>query len=261
MHRVVTVRLGVVSDIHGNAVALDAVLADAADLGVDRWWALGDLVLFGPRPVEVLTTLASLPGIQYVGGNTDRYVMTGEQPSPHATPADAAGDVELVERYGKMAGAIGWTQGALCQAGMLDWLAELPSEQRIAVSDGSVLLGVHASPGRDDGAGIDTDSNDEALSRLLAGCGASIVVGGHTHVATDRTIDGVRALNPGSAGLPRRCIGASWMLIEADDTGIRIEHRQAVFDVEAVISDLHQRRYPNASFLESILRRTHRFAH
>jgi predicted phosphodiesterase len=44
------VRLGVVADIHGNDGALRAVLADADRFGVDRWWALGDHVLFGPRP-------------------------------------------------------------------------------------------------------------------------------------------------------------------------------------------------------------------
>jgi predicted phosphodiesterase len=43
------VRLGVVADIHGNDVALRAVLEEADRVGVDRWWALGDLVLFGPR--------------------------------------------------------------------------------------------------------------------------------------------------------------------------------------------------------------------
>src|SRR4051812_29396118 len=145
-------KLGVVADIHGNAAALDAVLADAAPLDVERWWALGDLVLFGPRPVEVLERLAALPDVAYVSGNTDRYVLTGEMPHPHATAAAAAGDVALVERFGKMSGAIGWTQGALCQAGLLDGLEDLASEQRIALPDQSVLLGVHASLGRDDGA-------------------------------------------------------------------------------------------------------------
>jgi predicted phosphodiesterase len=67
-------QLGVVSDIHGNSLALDAVLADATGHRVDRWWALGDLVPFGSRRVEVLDTLATLPGIAYVLGNTDRYV-------------------------------------------------------------------------------------------------------------------------------------------------------------------------------------------
>jgi hypothetical protein len=150
------VRLGVVADIHGNSVALEAVVADAEGFGVDGWWALGDLVLFGPRPVEALGMLAELPGIAYVSGNTDRYVLTGEQPAPHETPAHAVGELDLVERYAAMAGAIGWTRGALVQAGSLSVLSDLPPEQRIRLPDGLLLLGVHASPGHDDGQGIDS---------------------------------------------------------------------------------------------------------
>jgi predicted phosphodiesterase len=254
-------RLGVVSDIHGNVVALDAVLADAEHAGVDQWWALGDLVLFGPRPVEVIERLQSLPRVRFVRGNTDRYVITGEQPHPHATAADAVGDVDLVERYGTMAATIGWTRGVLDQAGLLDWLAALPAEQRRQSPDGSVVLGVHASPGADDGPGIDTDRDDDALYALLAAGEADVVVGGHTHVATNRTVKHLRACNPGSVGLPRRGAGASWMIIEMDDDGVRVEHRRRVFDVEEVIADLHRRRHPSAPFVEQILRGTHRFAH
>ena len=94
------------ADIHGNDVALRAVLEDAGRFGVDRWWALGDLVLFGPRPVEVLELLRGLPGLGMLRGNTDRYVLTGEQPAPHATVADAARSVDLVERYAAMAAGI-----------------------------------------------------------------------------------------------------------------------------------------------------------
>src|SRR4051812_17583599 len=122
-------RLGVVADLHGNEVALRAVLADAAPFEVEQWWALGDLVLFGSRPVEVLDLLAGLPGIAYLSGNTDRYVLTGDQPDPHATDEDAAGDVSYVARRTGMAGAIGWTRGALCQAGRIDDLASLPAHQ------------------------------------------------------------------------------------------------------------------------------------
>jgi predicted phosphodiesterase len=256
-----SVRLGVVSDIHGNVAALDAVLADGAALGVDRWWALGDLVLFGPRPVEVLERLDALDDVAYVKGNTDRYVVTGEQPHPHRTPADAVGDLELVERLVGMAGAIGWTRGALAQAGLLDALSALPTEQRTTLPDATRLLGVHASPGRDDGPGIDTDSADADLGALLAGSDADIVVGGHTHDPTDRVVDDVRALNPGSAGLPRRGVGAAWLMIDAGDDGIDVERRRVPFDVDAVVADLHQRGYPNAAFVESILRRAHPYAH
>jgi predicted phosphodiesterase len=246
-------RLGVVADIHGNAAALNAVLESPKASEIDDWWALGDLVLFGPRPVEVLETLASLPRVSYVSGNTDRYVVTGQQPRPHATPADAAGDVDLVERYGAMAGAIGWTRGALAQAGQLSFLVDLPIEQRIQLPDGRTLLGVHASPGRDDGAGIDNHSEDEGLRRLFADCGADVVVGGHTHDPTDRTLGALRALNAGSVGIPLRCGYASWMSIEADSQGLCVHRQEAAFDVDGVVEDLYARGYPNAAFMETVL--------
>lgn len=246
-------RLGVLADIHGNLQALEAVLVDARGLAIDAWWALGDLVLFGPRPVEVLDALARLPGISYVSGNTDRYVITGEQPHPHETPVQAVGDLDLVERFAAVAGAVGWTRGALAQAGRLSALRDLPSEVRLQLPDGSVLLGVHASPGRDDGQGIDTICDAAALAGLLADAGAEVVVGGHTHDPTDRQAGAVRALNPGSVGVPRHCGHASWMVIDARVDGLSVDLREVPFDVDATVRDLHDRGYPNAAYMESVL--------
>jgi len=247
------VRLGIIADIHGNDVALRAVLKDAERLEVDRWWALGDLVLFGPRPAEVLERLRGLPGLSMLRGNTDRYVLTGEQPAPHATAADAAGSVDLVERHAAMAAGIGWTRGVLDQAGLLSHLAALPTQLRLRLLSGAAVLGVHASPRADDGPGIEPGLADDQLGPLLTGCGAEIVIGGHTHVATDRLVDGIRALNPGSAGLPRTCGTASWMLLEDDGQALAVTHRGVPFDVDAVVSDLRRRRHPNAEFVAAVL--------
>jgi len=247
------VRLGVIADIHGNDVALRAVLEDADGMDVDRWWALGDLVLFGPRPAEVLELLQGLPGISMLRGNTDRYVLTGEQPAPHATAADAAGRVDLVERFGAMAAGIGWTRGVLDQAGRLTCLMDLPTQLRLDLPSGATLLGVHASLHADDGPGIEPGVADEVLLPLLAGCGADVVVGGHTHVATDRIVDGIRALNPGSAGLPRAAGITSWLLLEDDGDFLAVSHRRVPFDVDAVVSDMRRRRHPNTEFISSVL--------
>src|SRR5205085_515279 len=195
-------------DVHGNLEALQAVVADADTVGVEQWWALGDLVLFGPRPAETMELLLSLPGVEFVRGNTDRYVLTGEQPHPHAVAADAVGDLDLVERYGAMAGHIGWTRGVLTQAGLLDELDRFHESVRTVLPDSTRVLGIHASPKADDGPGIDTDLADEVLAPLIAGCDADIVVGGHTHVPTDRVVDGVRLVSGGSHGLPPRAPGA-----------------------------------------------------
>jgi putative phosphoesterase len=246
-------RLGVVADIHGNDVALRAVLADAERFGVDRWWALGDLVLFGPRPAEVLELLRGLSGLGMLRGNTDRYVLTGEQPAPHATVADAARSVDLVERYAAMAAGIGWTRGVLDQAGLLEVLAGLPAQLRLPLRSGALLLGVHASPRADDGPGIEPGIADEQLEQLLAGCAADVVIGGHTHSAADRLVGGIRALNPGSTGLPRTAGVANWLLLDDDGDELAITQRGVPYDAGAVVADLRRRRHPNAEFFATIL--------
>jgi predicted phosphodiesterase len=245
--------MGVIADIHGNDVALRAVLKDADRWDVDSWWALGDLVLFGPRPAEVLELLQSLPGISMLRGNTDRYVLTGEQPAPHATAADAAGSIDLVERFAAMAAGIGWTRGVLEQAGLLTSLTNLPAQLRRELPSGVTVLGVHASPQADDGPGIEPDITDERLRTMLSGCGADVVIGGHTHFVTDRNVDGIRALNPGSAGMPRTLGAASWLLLVDDGHGLAVTHHSTPFDVDAVADDFRRRRHPNAEFVVDVL--------
>ncbi len=246
-------RLGVIADIHGNEVALNAVLKAAGMCGVDHWWALGDLVLFGPRPAEVMEILRGLPGVEMLRGNTDRYVLTGEQPAPHATATDAAASVDLVERYGAMAAGIGWTRGVLDQAGLLGRLTGLPAQLRLQLGTGISVLGVHASLRADDGPGISPGVAAEQLRELLAGCDADVVIGGHTHIATDRLVDGIRLLNPGSAGLPRTRGSAGWLLVDDEGDRLAVQQHSTAFDVDAVVKDLRQRRHPNAEFVTSIL--------
>jgi predicted phosphodiesterase len=59
-------KLGLMSDLHRNSVALRAVLADAMEQGIDRWWVLGDIVALGPDPVGVLEILAQLPDVSCI---------------------------------------------------------------------------------------------------------------------------------------------------------------------------------------------------
>jgi putative phosphoesterase len=247
------VKMGIIADIHGNDAALRAVLADADPFGVDCWWALGDLVLFGPRPAEVLELLVGLPGIKMLRGNTDRYVLTGDQPAPHATLADAAASIDLVERYAAMAAGIGWTRGVLDQAGLLGILDNLPARLRLLLPSGASVLGVHASPRADDGPGIEPAIPDGQLGPLLAGSGADVVIGGHTHTVTDRVTHGIRALNPGSTGLPRTVGMAGWLLLEDDGDTMTATQHSAPYDARSVAADLRSRRHPNAEFVTALL--------
>jgi predicted phosphodiesterase len=71
-------RLALLSDLHGNPIALEAVLADVERCGgADAYLVLGDIVAIGHDPVAVLERLVALPGVRFIQGNTDRYVVTG----------------------------------------------------------------------------------------------------------------------------------------------------------------------------------------
>ena len=88
-------RIAILSDIHGNSIALDAVLGDLERRGgADQHWLLGDLVAMGPDPIGVLERITALPNASFVRGNTDRYLVTGERPPP--TIEAAVGDPELI---------------------------------------------------------------------------------------------------------------------------------------------------------------------
>ena len=81
------------------------------------------------------------------------------------------------------------------------------------------------------------------------------MVGGHTHDPTDRQVGGIRVLNPGSVGLPRRPGSASWMLIDSRPDRAEVEHRSVEFDVRSVVDALYRRRHPNREFIASVLAR------
>jgi predicted phosphodiesterase len=253
------VKIGVLADIHGNVSALQAVLADAGAFDVDQWWALGDLVLLGPDPVEVVETLRDLPQVGFVRGNTDRYVAQGPDAVVQAV---GGGGLRVADQQRHLlVNSVEWTHRALAESGLLGWLESLPSCLRVETSGGTRLLGVHASLYADDGPGIDTDIADRDLQHLLAGCDADVVVGGHTHVATDRDLAGVRALNPGSAGLPRRSNGAGWLLISDDGEALTVRQRVVPFNTESVVSRLDSQHHPARDFVESVLTGRHRYAH
>ena len=132
-------RVAIFSDIHGNIIALDAVLEDIANSGsFDEHWVLGDLVALGPSPVEVLERLSALPNTKFIRGNTDRYVFAGDRPPPSMEEA-AADPSELIALV-ECAATFSWTQGAVTNAGWLEWLSELPLEIEATLADGTRVL-------------------------------------------------------------------------------------------------------------------------
>ena len=105
-------KLALLSDIHGNSIALDAVLADIrAQGGVDQYILIGDYVALGPDPAGVMALLDALPNIVYVRGNTDKYTAFEELPAPMVE--DVKADLSKLPKLIEVARSFAYTRGAM----------------------------------------------------------------------------------------------------------------------------------------------------
>jgi predicted phosphodiesterase len=247
-------RIALLSDIHGNLLALEAALADiAAQGGVDTYWILGDFSSLGYDPVGVLERVTQLPNAFFLRGNHDRYTVTGERPGPTLEQAQA--EPRLMPCMLAMATNLAWTQGQILASGWWNWLVDLPLELRMTLPDGTHVLGVHAAPGLDDGAGIIPLLSDEELRALLNPAKADLVIVGHTHVPLERTIDQVRVFNLGSVSNPMRSrLEASYALLEANAGGYEVQLHYVDYDRDAAIRQLQRIKHPTVDFLAKMLR-------
>lgn len=225
-------RVAIFSDIHGNTIALDAVLREIeADGGVDAFWFVGDAAAMGFDPVGSIQRLMALPNLTAVRGNTDRYTTVEDEARDRAFLGTASGDVDASLKAFKVVLSVAWAAGAVSCAGQYPWLAGLPLEARIDLPDGTRVLLVHAAPGTDDGPGITTGQSDEELGPILKGADAGLVFVGHTHKPLDRSVNDVRVINLGSVSHPGTDdLRAMWTLLEADTGGYWITSRFTDYD-------------------------------
>ncbi|MFB6305293.1 MAG: metallophosphoesterase, partial [Haloferacaceae archaeon] len=179
-------RLGVVSDIHGNLVALDAVLGDMPP--VDGLVCAGDVVGYNPWPAECVAAMRGTGGrhlsadapdeaVPTVMGNHDRAVAQG-----------------TAFRFNEMARAGVEHAREELDDDALEWLEGLPDRRTVA--EGRLRL-VHGHPENPDRYTYP----DEFSARMLAG--EDVLVTGHTHVQGTRRFEEGVVMNPGSVGQPR----------------------------------------------------------
>lgn len=247
-------RVAILADIHGNLTALDAVLADIDRRGgVDEVWVLGDLAAIGPNPIGVLERLLDLPKVRMVRGNTDRYITTGERPAP--TAEDVQRNPQLAATLAEMVDGFGWTQGMITAAGWIGWLDRLPLELRIQLPDGTQFLGVHASPGKDDGDGLHPGLDDAQLLATFGSDDADLICVGHTHCAMEKNLAGKTLVNVGSVSNPfPPDLRASYALLRADTSSYIIMHYRVEYDHNAVIAELEQSRFPGKHYVARFMR-------
>jgi putative phosphoesterase len=203
-------RVGLLSDVHGNLPALEAVLAELGRRGVQRVWNLGDQVGVGGRGDDCVRRLAARCEVN-LRGNYDRKVLAFPQRK------DRWKRTKKPEKYRNFRDS--WRNlSRRCRR----LLAEEPPDRRLRVEGWRVLL-VHGSPVSDNEV-LGADLDEGRVAELARLAGADLLACGHSHEAFIRRGGGLWVVNPGSVGLPPAGgRGASFAVVEFTPTAIEAE--------------------------------------
>ena len=230
-------RLAIISDVHGNLTAFEAVLADLKQTSPDVVLHGGDLAQGGPRPCEVVDRIRDL-GWPGVVGNTDEMLFRPESLNEFAARAPKLAPLlAAIEEMGASARqALGDER--------LEWLRALPQLH----NHGPVAL-VHAAPG-DLWRSPMPDATDDELWEVYGPLQRPIGVYGHIHVPYVRAVGRITVANSGSVGFPydgdQR---ASYLLVDGGSATIR----RVAYDVERELAVLAQSGMPRAGWVRRIL--------
>src|SRR3954468_17688753 len=199
-----------ISDIHGHAAALDAVIKEADSLGWDQLVACGDLCFPGPAPLAVWKTLLSHRAL-CVQGVGDRALA---QIDPNKLSATSEVERNRIERLRPVQHELG--EIIVTRIGQLLTVATLPIES------GHTLLAVHGSP-LDPSEPFSAEMSDDELIALLGDEPGDLIVCGGSHVPFDRSVSDVRIVNVGSVGEAPSGDHAAAAIITTSQLGIQVE--------------------------------------
>jgi putative phosphoesterase len=240
-------RLAVLSDVHGNLVALEATLKAIRKEKPDAILVAGDLVLNGPEPGGALDALRALDadGALIVSGNTDIAVTDFDYGAAFPQYPDGVPDAIRI--------AAEWANDELSDD-QLGWLRRLPAERRLRAEDGTLVLVVHASPGSQT-RGFDQALDASVILERVSATDARIVCVGHTHVPEVRDLGWKMIVNDGSAGYvfdgdPT----ASWALVTVAEGVVEAEIRRTEFDAMAVANAISARGLPGDVYRAATVR-------
>lgn len=222
-------RIAIISDIHGNFIALEAVLQDLEkQQEVDSLIVAGDLCLNGPAPRQALERVQALhcPVLQ---GNTDAEIVT-----------------QAPDKSEKKRNTAAWTREQIGAAGV-HYLAGLPFSHTVHNPGGSDLLIVHANPLSLEDA-IFPNAEDAELERLLGGLDKSVgaLAFGHLHIAYTRQWRDLLLVDVGSCGIPRDDDHrAAYAILNWQQYRWEAEIRRVPYDVQAVVRQIKTSGMPN----------------
>lgn len=240
-------RIALISDIHGNGVALETVLNNLKSEKIDHIVCLGDVATDGPQPHQVITQLKDLD-CSVVLGNMDFWMLNPTPPQ---------------ERMSRFKEIQFWGRNQLTTDD-LDFLKTFQKTITLSLDDKTDLLCYHGCPeSNEHGIGYGTPNED--IEQMLCGHQAFFFVGGHTHRQMLRRYGDLTILNPGSVGAPMNQkekqsqanqethpMWAEFAIVESNNNTLRTEFCRVPIDINLLINSVNDSNMPNAEYWLSV---------
>ena len=236
-------RIGFISDIHGNFTALQAVLEDMKAQSVDEIICLGDTISLGPQPLEVLNTLRELK-CTIIQGNHDATMLDPEK----------AADFQITDY---LVPAFHWAREILSKEDM-DFIGTFKRTHEFTFPNGMKLLAFHGSPESTTDI-IQALTPTERLDELFGESDASIFIGGHSHIQMHRRYGKKLILNSGSVGNafeyvydkinpPKLLHWAEYAILEQGENSFHTEMRRVNFDIPKLVEIVRESKVPGGDW-------------
>lgn len=222
-------RVVIISDVHGNLLALEAVVSSVKDDEVDRTVCLGDVAAVGPQPKETISFLKKL-GWPCVMGNADESLAKSisEDYAHMNAPREEKERMQALDK---------WTSTQLSKSDRR-FLSTFKPTIIIGEGKNSVLC-YHGSP-RSNTEGILTTIDEEQLTKIIGERKAAVFAGGHTHAQMVRRFGPSMVINLGSVGLPfergatrkvRNPTWAEYAIVTTQGQELRVELRRVKYSL------------------------------
>lgn len=219
-------RLAIIADIHGNADALTAVLADISQRGVERIIVNGDVVNRGPDSVQVLETLLLRGDVELTLGNHDDFLSLWHEKS------------ELIPQAwynAPFAATAQWQTEKMEQAGLLYRPKQWPMVVELQESHLPAVLITHGTP-ENYMRGLGERTDPQLVQEISVKHQSKLLIGSHIHRQADVMFEDVRVINTGAVGVsmdgdPR----AQYLMLEATKDGWHTEFCRVSYDRSGVL--------------------------
>ena len=237
-------RVAIISDMHGNDLAFEAVEADIQNQKIDQIVCLGDAIQGGPQPAEVVRRLRRL-NCPVVMGNADAWLISGEETADEGIPP---------ERLKKMGEVRNWSLTQLTEEDRA-FISSFQPTVTLPLQDDLNLLCFHGSPTSFDDVILPAAPEDE-FQKFLRAYAGQILTGGHTHAQQIRRIGEHFFFNPGSVGFAyshnqpdddfHADPWAEYAILTAENGQTSLEFRRVPFDAQELIRIYLKSRRPFA---------------